>query len=157
MWDDDEESARDEELLKRRTASRLKESRDAQGKLAERFEYERDFLERRLQAAEAALQNNVDDGACAQLERELAALAATLAARRATGADRAPGAAAARRLPREPGIIRRGRPLGAQESGADAGRYSAARVESNAGAADARCPRRYDCPEERADGRRLRG
>ena len=29
----------------------------------------------------------------------------------------------------EPGIIRRGRPLGAQESGADAGRYSAARLE----------------------------
>ena len=72
------------------------------------------------------------------------------------------GTAAARRLPREPGIIRRGRPLGAQESGADAGRYSAARVESNARAAHAWRPaaprtRRYDCPEERADGRRLGG
>ena len=44
-------------------------------------------------------------------------------------ADVSAGAAAARRLPREPGIIRRGRPLGAQESGADAGRYSAARLE----------------------------
>ena len=44
-------------------------------------------------------------------------------------ADVSAGTAAARRLPREPGIIRRGRPLGAQESGADAGRYSAARVE----------------------------
>ena len=44
-------------------------------------------------------------------------------------ADVSAGTAAARGLPREPGIIRRGRPLGAQESGADAGRYSAARVE----------------------------
>ena len=49
-----------------------------------------------------------------------------------------------------------------QESGADAGRYSAARVESNARAAHARRPaapgtHRYDCPEERADGRRLGG
>ena len=76
-------------------------------------------------------------------------------------ADVSAGAAAARRLPREPGIIRRGRPLGAQESGADAGRYSAARVESNARAAHAWRPaaptRRYDCPEERADGRLLGG
>ena len=44
-------------------------------------------------------------------------------------ADVSAGTAAARRLPREPGSIRRGRPLGAQESGADACRYSATRVE----------------------------
>ena len=76
-------------------------------------------------------------------------------------ADVSAGTAAARRLPREPSIIRRGRPMGAQEPGADAGRYSSARVEPDARATDAWRPaaptRRYDCPEERADGRRLGG
>ena len=76
-------------------------------------------------------------------------------------ADVSAGTAAARRLPREPGIIRRGRPMGAQEPGADAGRYSSARVEPDARATDAWRPaaptRRYDCPEERADGRLLGG
>ena len=44
-------------------------------------------------------------------------------------ADVSAGTAAARRLPREPGVTGRRRPLGAQKSGADASRYSAARVE----------------------------
>jgi hypothetical protein len=51
--------------------------------------------------------------------------------------------------------------MGAQEPGADAGRYSSARVEPDARATDAWRPaaptRRYDCPEERADGRLLGG
>ena len=44
-------------------------------------------------------------------------------------ADVSAGTAAARGLSREPSVAGRRRPLGAQKSGADAGRYSAARVE----------------------------
>ena len=78
-------------------------------------------------------------------------------------ADVSAGAAAARGLPREPGIIRRGRPLGAQESGANAAaRCRVAGLEADARATHARRPaasrpRRYDCPEKRSDRRRFGG